>query len=390
MGGTVLSQAKDGVRNDEQAWGFTGGGSSLFIQEPEWQKSEANVNRPCLLLHPDGTPIPPGTVCRGLPDVAALSGNTGQGLRTVTYDEPSAVGGTSLSSPLMMGIWARVLAAADKPVGPAAPAIYHLAPQRRASAFHDIVAGEAIGNGLYTPAPGWDYNTGYGVPNVAGLAVAVTGRATPAHPLARAEVPDLPTGSTTGDPTGCLPFGTSPVGNVDPTVLGETTEEIDLTKASMDLSRDGKSLVITVHGPKLAPSFPIEYQGSFVKVAWTYGGVAYEAAAMNIASGTTGTAFKLSEDPTAQPEREAATAMYTTGTVTISVPLSEIGHPHSGDRLSEPVVDSGFITNLAALDIPEIDDAAGPIRDYTVGQQCRQPAADPTSGHHRAGHHRTW
>ncbi|HEX3827949.1 MAG TPA: protease pro-enzyme activation domain-containing protein [Sporichthyaceae bacterium] len=378
VGGTVLTQGKDGARSDEQAWAFGGGGSSLFIPEPDWQKPEAAVNRPCLPMKTDGTAQKSGQICRGEPDVAALSGNGSEGLRIVNYNEPAAVGGTSLSSPLMMGMWARVAAAAAKPLGPAAATIYAMDGGKRQADFHAITSGEAGGNGLYFPGPGWNYNAGYGVPDVTKLTADLAGGTQPAHPAAAARVPDLPTGSLPGNPDGCLPFGTSPVGNVDPTTLGETNDSSDLTDASMALAPDGKSLVITVHGPHLAPGYPIEYGGSFVKVAWVYAGKTYEAAAQTDPAGTTGAIFELKPDPMAQPDKKAATATYSTGTLTLTVALSDIGNPHLGDHLEYPVVQSGLVTNLGGLlVVPETDDAAGPVRDYTVGQKCR--AAEPTA-----------
>jgi hypothetical protein len=247
---------------------------------------------------------------------------------------------------------------------------------KRKADFHEITNGEAGGNGLYFPGPGWNYNTGYGVPDVTKLTADLAGRTVPAHPAAAPRVPDLPTGSLPGNPDGCQPFGTSPVGNVDPTTLGEANDSLDLTDASMALAPDGKSLVITVHGPHLGPGYPIEYGGSFVKVAWVYAGKTYEAAAQTDGSGTTGAIFELKPDPMAQPDKKAATATYSAGSLTLTVALSDIGNPHRGDRLEYPVVDSGLVTNIAGLlVIPETDDAAGPVRDYTLGQQCG--AAEP-------------
>jgi hypothetical protein len=376
VGGTVLTQGKDGSRADEQAWAYGGGGSALFIPEPEFQKSEKNVNHPCLLMKPDGTALPPGTICRGIPDIAALSGNGSQGLKIVNYNEPAAVGGTSLSSPLMMGMWARVVAASAKPLGPAAPAFYKMEASKRTADIHDITEGEQGGNGLNFPGPGWDYNTGYGVPDVAKLTADLSGSTTPVHKAPAAHVADLPTGSLAGNPDGCLPFGTSPADNVDPTTLGEKNDSLDITDAAMSLSPDDQSLLITVHGPHLSPKYAVEYQGSFVKVAWLYDGTTYEAAVQNDGTGSAATVSALKDDPMAQPDKKAASATYTENTLVISMLLSSIGNPKPGDRLRYPVVQTGqAISAAGVLTLPETDDAAGPARDYTVGQQCAQASA---------------
>jgi len=63
-------------------------------------------------------------------------------------------GGTSLSSPLFVGTWARMLA--GKPsLGFAGPHLYTLP----ASVYHDVTSGS---NGGETATTGWDYTTGFG------------------------------------------------------------------------------------------------------------------------------------------------------------------------------------------------------------------------------------
>jgi hypothetical protein len=122
---------------------------------------------------------------RKLGAVADLSGNvTGDGYFIYIDGEPSSEGGTSLSSPLMMGRWARVQAAASPTVqksgglGFADPTIYHQAQGADACTssdtapctsstyardFFDVTQSEyGAGNGAYQPGPGWDYASGWG------------------------------------------------------------------------------------------------------------------------------------------------------------------------------------------------------------------------------------
>jgi subtilase family serine protease len=81
-------------------------------------------------------------------------------------------GGTSLSSPLAAGAWARCQNAHGNKLGFAAIRFYrdfstHSAgslnagppPWQPDGGFHDLVSGS---NGLYTAAPGYDYTTGLG------------------------------------------------------------------------------------------------------------------------------------------------------------------------------------------------------------------------------------
>lgn len=73
----------------------------------------------------EGAANPPGTVCRGAPDVAAMSGDVAtNGYDIISGGSPSVEGGTSLSSPLWVGTWTRVQAAAASELGFADPTIY--------------------------------------------------------------------------------------------------------------------------------------------------------------------------------------------------------------------------------------------------------------------------
>jgi len=364
VGGTVLNLDAAGKRTQEESWAFGGGGSAFFIPRPAWQSSEPAVNRPCLLLDSDGSRLDPGTICRGLPDVAALSGSATQGFEMYGYDLPTGAAGTSVSSPLMMGMWARVAAASLRPLGPAAPAVYGLTSAQRARDFYDVTAGELVGNGLYVPGPGWDYTSGYGVPDVAHLAADLAGGTAPVrHPGASA-VAGPETGSLSGNAVACRPFGTSPPGNVDTSTLGDRGLTRDLTSASMTLSSDQQSLVIAVRGPQLGPDVPPGALTTNVQVAWIYGGRSYVARAVADLSGTvTGTVKTVSRD--ANPEQNPHTfpARYANHELIMTIPLTAIGSPPLGARLRHPVALSGTDT--------DVDDVAGPTYDYTVGQRCR-------------------
>jgi pseudomonalisin len=368
VGGTVLDLGKGGTRNDEQAWAFTGGGSALFIPEPAWQRSEPHVNRPCLLTDADGVPLPPGTICRGVPDIAALSGNTTQAFNIINYNKPDVAAGTSLSSPLMMGMWARIAAAAAHPIGPAAPAIYKLTPAQRAADLHAITEGEFGGNGLYLPGPGWNYTSGYGSPDVAKLAADLAGGTRPQKHAHARKVP----APATGDAVACKPFGTSPAGNIEPTFLGDSGKGQDLTDAAMTMSGDGRSLIITVHGPQLTPTVPLGSVDKEVTVSWVRDGITYEATATAAPTGHVSGSVDTDrrEDEAAEPatppkEPKQPTKIpvsWTPGTVVMTVPLAAVGSPRPGDRLSDPIATAG--SNLGP------DDVAGPEYDFTVGQRC--------------------
>ena len=149
----------------ETAWPFGGGGASLWTPAPSWQLKVGAINEPCVLPSNGAT----GTTCRGVPDVSAQSGDVLTNGYAVYGDGGwGPGGGTSLSSPLWMGMWARVQGAAGHNLGFASPLIYRAGSNATTYGrdFYDVTLGS---NGLHAASTGWDYTTGWGVPKVAGL-----------------------------------------------------------------------------------------------------------------------------------------------------------------------------------------------------------------------------
>jgi pseudomonalisin len=172
VGGTVLYSDgnEPAARYQETAWTHSGGNPSPFINAPDYQHGVPNLSRPCV-VDANGDTTNSGQLCRGVPDVAALSGDAlSNGYTIVSDGEDAAGGGTSLSSPLWAGMWADLASTAPPGAsyGFANPSIYAIAkdPARYGQAFHDITVGS---NGLNPVLAGYDYVTGFGVPRLAGL-----------------------------------------------------------------------------------------------------------------------------------------------------------------------------------------------------------------------------
>ncbi len=170
VGGTVLYTDGNGNRAQEYAWTFTGGGSSLLIGLPDYQQGVSNNNIPC--LQPT-----PGVACRAVPDVAAQSGDVlTNGYQIYSAGAATEGGGTSLSSPLWMGMWTRVQGAkGGTGNGFANYPLYAMGKNATTEArdYTDITLGS---NGLYAAGTGWDYTTGWGAPKVAGLICDIAGK----------------------------------------------------------------------------------------------------------------------------------------------------------------------------------------------------------------------
>src|SRR5204862_8335851 len=154
VGGTDLNSdgANPPKRLSETAWEFTGGGNSTQIPAPSYQAGVAP------------------TAFRSTPDVAALSGDVPTGNAMTITDSSGADqqgAGTSLSSPLWLGMWTRIqAAAAGKGLGFANYSLYKVAQASPGRDFYDVTIGD---NQPYPAKPGYDNTTGWGTPEVSQL-----------------------------------------------------------------------------------------------------------------------------------------------------------------------------------------------------------------------------
>ncbi|HVV74698.1 MAG TPA: S53 family peptidase [Mycobacteriales bacterium] len=179
VGGTSLITDAKGNRISELGWVGSGGGFSLFANPGFWTQ--------------DTDPLYEGNLVTGgraVPDIS-LDGDPNVATPAKVYvgKALSYVGGTSLSSPMMLGFWARLESGHANRLGFAAPALYSLytrvnpgtsvtAPvepitvvvpslaPKAVPTFTDILLGD---NGPYPCLPGYDEVTGLGAPNVAAI-----------------------------------------------------------------------------------------------------------------------------------------------------------------------------------------------------------------------------
>jgi subtilase family serine protease len=366
VGGTVVSvngstYPQSSQEVSETSWTTGGGGSSYFIPESDFQVGVTNVDHPCVST-PTGDPYVPTSapICRGVPDVSDMSGNiTGDAYFIYVDGEPSSEGGTSLASPLMMGQWARVQAAASVAVqkkgglGFADETIYRQAKSADSCSsadtapcssdpyvrdFSDVTDSEyGVGNGAYQPGPGWDYASGWGSLNVANFTHDVDGttNATLAYGGPEKAALAVSTDSSTGPGDATDPLDVS---------LGDDPS-LALTGATLSASAS-KGIVATLSGPSIGALPPPDAtDGSSFFVAWMFKGEVYYARAdespagsWSFTSGTTGTYGDSSTYGYTDTTSSAATGSVNTdtGTITIDVPGSEVGSPAIGSLLTIP------------------------------------------------------
>jgi pseudomonalisin len=149
VGGTSLLTNANGSYDEELAWTAGGGGISYFETAPPWQAADGVV----------GT-IAGEAGLRTLPDIS-MDADPNTGANVYVDGTPETVGGTSLSSPLALGVWDRIQSDHNETVPFASPLLY---AENGTSAFHDIALGDT---GPYPATPGYDLATGIGSFDVA-------------------------------------------------------------------------------------------------------------------------------------------------------------------------------------------------------------------------------
>jgi len=186
VGGTSLLTDASGNRVQEIAWVGSGGGTSE-VENPGWWQANSNPLQDAEFV----------TGGRAVPDISLDADPNFFTAAAVYVDgQVAGVGGTSLSSPLMLGAWARLQSAHGNRLGLASIALYRLynkvnpgtdlqaasggtvpvpetlpAPNPApVKGFTDITVGS---NGLWEATPGYDEVTGLGAPDLAALSKAL-------------------------------------------------------------------------------------------------------------------------------------------------------------------------------------------------------------------------
>jgi pseudomonalisin len=181
VGGTTLIANSRGHVQKEIAWVGGGGGISPWETAPPWTLQANGTGQTWLYTNQGG---------RGVPDVAALADSNTPYLVYAGHTKgtkPTGVGGTSVASPLTMGLWASILTAhhnrgglasyefyevynkvnpATTVNGPLGPTYVPAANPKPVNGFRDITLGT---NGGCVAKAGYDYCSGIGSVQAAAL-----------------------------------------------------------------------------------------------------------------------------------------------------------------------------------------------------------------------------
>ena len=158
VGGTTLFTKPDNTYQGEVVWNSGGGGLSAVEKPGAWQ---AGV-------------VPAAATTanqRGIPDIS-LDADPNTGANVIVAGANTQIGGTSLSAPLAVGVWARLQTQNNNTLGFAAPRLYKEFADLQAGApapptgyftrtvggFNDVLTG-TMG---FPATTGWDFATGMG------------------------------------------------------------------------------------------------------------------------------------------------------------------------------------------------------------------------------------
>jgi pseudomonalisin len=327
-----------------------------------------------------------------------------QGVMTDHYAE----GGTSLSSPLWLGMWARIQAHHDavhrstlaprpkRSLGLANEVIYRLGSNATTDArdFYNI----EVGANPLPAGPGWNYPSGWGSPNVTPLmddADGVGGDAPASHVLpGKSDPPALVAPVTTGGTPApkCTYelFEGSP--SATDTVSGSDDPNLAVSEANLGLTANHEDLRVVINLQNMSDTPPSGFTLLDYNIYWTNPtGDSSSNDAVDAEVDSAGrTSFQDGQEVDDSSEGEYVFAPSTTsaatgtitdgpdGTVEIDVPLAELGLK-VGDSLSALQVMTGEGEGVAGAQPANSAglltlDNLGPGPTYTLGEPtCIDP-----------------
>jgi len=174
IGGTELDHFTNDWWNGEVAWTYnddtlgpnagSGGGLSIYYQEPSWQTGPGVSN----------------TLSNGMrqiPDISSIASTPYYNL--YVQGAFASYGGTSCACQFLGATMALIDEQLGTKLGNINPSLYKFGADN-AAIYHDITSGN---NGVYHCAPNWDFVTGWGSPDIAKLVLALSGTTVAAEPI---------------------------------------------------------------------------------------------------------------------------------------------------------------------------------------------------------------
>lgn len=414
VGGTVLYTDGTGAattgltpsgasRVAEYAWNFSGGGTSVTFPEPSYQARYASPPDTGLCLDtPDGSMVSGEVPCRAVPDIAAQSGDVPSNGYSVVMGgvAGSQGGGTSLSSPISLGLWTRINAAApgvSTGDGMTYPGLgfandtYYPDYAAHQTDFFDIGGGPSSppnSNGYYASTPGDDFLSGVGVPNYAEVAQHVDGGTAPANDV----LPPYPGPSTSSNINPCASELFTDVSG-DDAYIGDpngsgSNPQLDILAGNITVS--GSTLTTTMVINDLSTNqAQAAGAANIYYFLWNFtprGGAAtqyFSEATVDTTTGavTYGDGVVSGNQFTNNNTDTGSFNPGKNGTVVVDVPLANVGSPADGDTLLAPTGQTRVLAGSSETGgLIEQADAGGPQYDFQLGAVCdpNSPSPSPT------------
>jgi kumamolisin len=253
IGGTVITRDNAGTITGEEGWADSGGGPSRIFARQGWQSAPG---------------LPDSASNRMLPDVSA---DAATGYAVWVDGGWRSFAGTSAGPPLWAALialtnqarYAALVAAHGSPAagcsillgaGNVNPDLYQLATHPPAvPAIRDITGGSA--NGAGSPGSGWDPVTGLGVPDAAGLVMALVARSDLAiAPCPTATATGTSTATATPSATATNTVTATPTSTPSATSTATATATFTFTPIATATSQPRSSTVSLVPLPILPVS----------------------------------------------------------------------------------------------------------------------------------------
>ena len=347
---------------------------------------------------PNEGPVSPACVYDangGSAGTYTTDGTAEPGVMTDHFSE----GGTSLSSPLWLGMWALVQAhhdagnASASSLGLASPLIYKLAQGPATSHdFTDITLGA---NPL--PAhPGWDFPTGWGSPVLKYLIADASG--TPGN-----TAPQVTTPTGGNDPAAVqaqAPSGPScsyafydAKSDSPDGFTGQQDDQLDLVQGTFGLTSDGSKLRVVLNIKNLSKTIPtgsnyLDYEFFWTNPSGDTGPDAVDVQVdssgnVNYADGTesvtsAGGSNNYQFNPASTNTATGTFGSGPNGAIEVDVPLSALGLK-AGDVLTGPSAYTADGINGVVTGLGFIADQDGPGNNYRLGDPTCLDSSSSTS-----------
>ena len=319
---------------------------------------------------------------------ANTDGTNESGVMTNHFSE----GGTSLSSPLWVGMWALIQAhhdagnVAKNSLGLATPVLYKLAHDSTTDSrdFFDVTLGS---NG-YPAAPGYDYPTGLGTPNVAAItadASKTPGSTAPASTEQPGNSDPAPlVAKVPSGPACTYVFYDASADAPDP-ITASQDDQLDLVQGTLGLSTDHTKLRVLMNIRNLSKTLPTGASSNDYQFFWSdpsgntgpnavdvqvdsSGNVTYQDGTETVT--TAGGSSNYQFTPSSTSKATGTFGSGPGGAIEVDVPLSEL-KLRLGDKLTA-------VGAYTAADYPGLGfilDQDGP-GSYTLGEPtCVDPEA---------------